>query len=190
MSEDDVTTHIDFINYTGGAVDSSWTSADFASLEARLTTFWGAINYLQPTTVKFKECRWYPFGAGITGPNPAVRVTPMGNVAGGVASTPPQQMAMTCGLRTGLRKRWGRLYLPGPAPSAYAAQFIASAYVDAVATSMNALIVGAASNDFAVVVWSPTSSTAYIVEHVHVDNVPDVIRSRRPDKATYSKQLP
>jgi hypothetical protein len=62
--------------------------------------------------------------------------------------------------------------------------------VDGIATSTDTLISAAAAADFYLVVWSKTKQALLNVEKVECDNVPDVIRRRRPDTATYKKILP
>lgn len=189
--EDDMTTHLDFVNFTGGAVDSSWTDGDFTALEGYLHTFLLTLMAHVHSAISTREIRWYPFGQGVAVPNPAVRVTPdvVAGAQGGVYL--PPQSAVTATYRTGLRRQWGRGYFPWESSLDVAGYGRPSdALCDSLAGGVDALVQSAAADDFVLVVWSPTHARAFAVESVTVDNVPDVIRRRRPAAATYRKTLP
>lgn len=189
FSMDRVQTHIDFVNITGGVADDTWTAGDFTTVEAALDTFWGAIKAMYNTGYVLSEYRWYRKGPGATAPEPTVRVTAR-SVAGTSGTGPlPQQCAMTISLRTALRKHWGRMYLPAPTIAGLGATggLMGNANVDTFAAAFNALVTTVETADFFPVVYSGTRQRAYAINKVVVDNVIDIQRRRRPERATYQK---
>lgn len=66
----------------------------------------------------------------------------------------------------------------------------ADANVDAIATATDTLLGGALSAEFQPVIFSKVRGKAYGIESVQVDNVPDVIRSRRVNESTHTKRFP
>jgi hypothetical protein len=191
FSEDVAVCHFDFVNFTGGNPDDSWTAGDFTTLETLLTAWWVTAKGLVNSSCSSREIRWYRLGQGITKPNPAVRVT-SSVVAGSAAnSLLPPQVAVSITRKTGLRKRWGRTYLPSIDTIALGTDGrITTARVDTLAGAENTLNTGAAAAEFMPVVYSPTAQRAYAIESVQVDNIFDVIRRRRFDSTTYRKRLP
>lgn len=188
---DPAQTHIDFVNITAGALDSTWTGADFDAVEAIVDAWWAAIKSYYPDELHLRAYRWYRLGPGATPPEPAVR-TVVRDVAGTSTSAPmPQQVASTISWRTGLRKRWGRSYLPSTTTAQIGGDgnFL-SGYVDAMANAASTLVSSCAAADFRVVVYSRQKQRAYNVEHVVVDSIPDIQRRRRIKGAGYKKTLP
>jgi hypothetical protein len=191
FGEDVAVMHFDFVNFTGGNPDDSWTTADFTTLETALNTWWTSIKSTCNNSLSTREYRWYRIGAGVTKPNPAVRVTSRVDQATGASNLLPPQVAISITRKTGLRKRWGRSYLPSINAGALNVDgHVTSAVCDTLATAENTLNTTAAAADFMPVVYSPTAARAYAVESVQVDNVFDVIRRRRFDSTTYRKRLP
>jgi hypothetical protein len=190
-SEDDAEMHFDFLNYTGGTPDDSWTSGDYTTVEAYLATWWASVKPYVMTNVSLREIRWYRAGPGIVAPNPAERVHAVG-VAGTSASQKlPQQVACSITLRTAVRRSWGRTYLPALTTTFLASDgsFTSSA-IDAVANATGTLATSAAGGDFPLVVVSKHLSALLHVEQIEVDDVPDIIRRRRFDGTTYRKLVP
>ena len=64
------------------------------------------------------------------------------------------------------------------------------AQVGTIAGAANTLLTSAASNDFVQVVTSLHLNAALAVEHVEVDDVPDVVRRRRWKQQTARTILP
>lgn len=182
--------HFDFLNYTGGSPDDTWTPGDYTTLEALINTWMTAVASLIPIGNKFTTLIWHRVGTGVPKPNPAERIltlaTPI-NGAGG--SSQPPQSATSITFRTGVRKSWGRTYLPWGL-SYGATGVLAGATVDSVASLTNTLVTNAAASDFQLVVVSKPLASALAVESVECDNVGDVIRRRRWKRSTYKKILP
>jgi len=177
-----VTTH-DFMNITGGNPDDTWNSADFASVEARLDTFFNAIKAELANIYTISQYRWYRIGPGIGTPNPPVRITTKAIVGTGTTVLPPQ-MAISVTERTPVRKEWGRFYIPCLQRNSVdtATGRISSTTQGAISTAAGALYQGAAADDFAPVVFGKARNKVYTVEKVQVDDLFDVIRRRRWDR--------
>jgi hypothetical protein len=188
--EDVLVTHMDFLNLTGGEPDDSWTAGDFALLEAAISDWDTAIKAHRLASVVFDQIRWYRIGKGSPVPNPPVRITEV-NTAGTSTSPLPPQTCMTVTLRPAARKQWGRMYLNfGNANGLTSIGALATGYVDLVANATASCFQVAQEGGFEPVVYSPTRGKAYTIEKLQVDDIPDVIRSRRFDLPTYKKIIP
>lgn len=177
--------HFDFLNTTGGDPDDTWITSDFTTIETALNTWWNSVGAYAPTGVKYTEAIWHRVGTGVGKPNPAVRVTTIGSpLAGGGGALAPPQSACSITFRTGVRKSWGRTYLPlGSTPMASGR--LSTAAVDGILTGTHTLLTTAATADFHLVVVSSTLASSLNVEQLEVDNVTDVIRRRRWKRQTY-----
>jgi hypothetical protein len=183
--------HFDFMNITGGDPDDTWTDTDFSDLEGYLSTWFTAVAGRMHTSHTFQEIRWYRIGTGVTPPNPAERVTAMG--AGGTASSSmlPPQNAASITLKTARRKQWGRTYFPGLTSSSHtSAGQLGTGTVDDLAAATDALAVSAKTKQFYLGVVSDVAGSFFAAEQVQVDDVSDIIRSRRWRNKTYVKVLP
>lgn len=188
--EDILTTYLDFQNFTSGEPDDTWVDADFTLLETALDTFWGNIKAQAWTKHVLAEYRWYRIGPGVFPPNPAIRI--QGRNVPGLATQPlPPQMAISLTKKTAARRQWGRMYLPlNDINNMDSNGRVVPAKADSIVTAANALMGTASAADFLPVVYSPTRGKAYSIEHFQVDDIWDVIRSRRYDKPVYKKILP
>lgn len=191
-ADDDMTVHFDFMNMTAGEPDDTWITSDFTGLETLLTTWWGQAKGQSDPKTKLREIRWHRVGAGITPPNPAVRIFTLGTmVAGtGTAGANVAQVACAVTFRTAVRRSWGRTYIPFNGVAADAQGRWSTTLVDLVATYTNALVTSAASSDMHLVVTSTALSAALNVERIVADDVPDIVRRRRLKHTVYRKLLP
>lgn len=188
---DDSQCHFTFLNLTGGSPDDTWITSDYTTLEGYLQAFWTTIKPYSRADTKLREIRWYRVGPGVVAPNPAERTLSGINVAGtGVTIANPQQCACSLTFRTAVRKSWGRTYLPMEAMTVATNGRIGSATVDTVAGAANTLVAAAAGADFYLGVYSPRLGGFLNAEQVEVDDIPDVIRRRRPKTLNYRKILP
>jgi hypothetical protein len=96
----------------------------------------------------------------------------------------PLQVAMSVTFRTAIRKRWGRVYIPGWSTIANTAQGRWNGpYRDAVQTTFEAMPTGLPSgltHVVAVAADDPPASSTPVTAYV-VDDVPDIIRRRRAE---------
>lgn len=173
-----------FVNLTNNAPDSTWTDADFVTAEDAFRTAWNGIKNVWTTGTVLDQLRWYKAGSAFTPTppegNPAVRILEE-NLPGTAAVTPcPPQVAISVTERTALRRRWGRFYLPAPSKDACDQHgVLGQGLVDLFVNSFETMYETCRADGIVPVVFSPTVETAYEVEKLQVDNLFDVIRSRR-----------
>jgi hypothetical protein len=184
------------------------TDAELAAIEARATTLWGSINGLFPASIVLDRYEWHNFGVGIRRPNPKRRETIGLSGAGTVdaANALPPQVATTVTFRTNHRKTWGRVYLPALAVASCLNGRLLAGSQASIRTAFGTFAEGVAGDSTPLVIWSPrragdaleygpdahaahldepdTTSFAKSVTIVAVDDLFDVMRSRRFDKPT------
>lgn len=202
-----------FLKAPGGTPTNAWLDSDYATLETAFGAYWTAIKPDFPTWQHLDQYRWYADGpafyhqVGGSGPfvpigdNPARRVTEV-DVPGtsGATSPLPPQCSITVTEITSGRKHWGRWYLPACGASTVMGSDgrvlsgIVTALLGAAVTFYNA----ARTASLIPVVFSiqkpdrPTArggtlpavgAVAYEVVSLQMDDIVDVIRSRRYDRA-------
>jgi hypothetical protein len=189
-----VTTH-NFTNFTGGAVDPSWDSGDFGTVETAMSLFWDAIKpYMKSTTV-LHQYRWYAKTKATEAPateNPPVRVTSVSKTMTGTGAALPPQVALSVTEKTAARKNWGRFYIPSLTVDILEAASgrLTSGTADLVANAAKTMYETCATAELVPVVWSQKHKHAWTVERIQVDNIFDVIRRRRWETPTYRKSHP
>lgn len=197
-----------FIKVSGG-VPVAWNdSTDLAALETLFNTYWGSIKTLYPTFMHLDQYRWYKDGPAFyelngdgtayvpKGDNVAVRVTEV-DVAGTAGASPqlPPQCAHTVTERTSSKRHWGRWYLPGTQGSALDnTGLLGTGPLGTFLTASVTLYNAARAAGSLPVVWSiqkperpkkphgtlpPAPAAAYEVTSLQMDDLVDVIRSRR-----------
>lgn len=182
-TEDVATTHLDYLNLTAGEPDDTWVDADFATLEGYIDTWWTALKPYVWSKCSLTQIRWYRIGPGIAPPNPPVRITT--RAVPGTNSTPmAPQVSVTLTLKTGVRKEWGRLYLPHPGGNIADTTNgrIDSSIMGTVATASDVLFKAAFAADFVPVVYGRARQKVYTVESLQIDDLFDVQRRRRWDR--------
>lgn len=174
-----VTTH-DWIKLAAGAPVDAWAEVDFATVEGNFDAFWGAILGFWTNGITLDQLRWYRIGPAVLPPQQPVRVVER-NAPGisGDIQLPPQ-VAASVTERTSVRRSWGRFFLP--APSVAALQIggrLSTAFITAIADAADAMYEACRVANVPGIVYSPTSDRALTVDTVQVDDLPDVMRSRR-----------
>lgn len=191
LSDDVAEMHFDFMNITGGAPDDTWTTTDFTDMETVIGTWWASVKDRVHTDVTLREIRWYRVGTGVTPPNPAERITPVGVAGTSTGQSLPPQVAISITFKTARRKQWGRTYLPSITTDALTTDgAISTTVVDDIAAATGALATTAAAGEFYLGVTSNVAGSFFAVEQIQVDDIFDVIRRRRWKHATYRKVLP
>lgn len=203
-AEDHAMCTFHFLNSTAGVPDASWTTADYAAVEAQMDIWWNAIKDRYHPFTALVEYDWRadgpafkPFGSSLS---PTLRITPK-NIAGtnATGSMLPPQVAVTVtevvpstfvvpdveGVGAQTRNRWGRFYLPAPTSDSIFNGRVASTYADDIANATQALYNACIAADFIPVVYSPTTGHAWSLDAIHVDDVVDVVRSRRFRTTTF-----
>jgi len=199
---DDFVTSFDIVNITGGAVDSSWTEADYGAVYTYLSQLcidWAA---RMQVGVTFNELRAYRMSfRPVTDPKPFFLSGPPERAYGfgtpGVATAhQAPQVAYTTTELTPYRKHWGRNYWPAPgALNQILGGHIDPNFVDAWIQIVHDAYQGLMSNEFFPVVAVTQIDKAparalLTLNGVQMDDVPDVIRRRRPENPTHLKVLP
>lgn len=186
-----------FLNLTDGNPDATWTGADYAAVEALFDTFWGAILGYYNAEITLSTLSWRadgpafkPHGESLA---PTLRTVARAvNGSGGDSAMPPQVAISVTevtsakftvlnveGVGTQLRNRWGRFYLPPPTITTAAYGRILPAVAEAISDAAAAFYNAALDADFVPVMYSPTTGSSWSVDELHVDDIFDVIRSRR-----------
>lgn len=180
---------------------------DMAAVESSfLSNVWTVLAPLTTSGWTFSEHVWRDFGAdfplttpedpGQTPPvhkyGPVRRRTTVGVPGNGSGIRLPDQVAATVTLKTGSRKHWGRVYLGGfasPLVSGNAFGRWSTTNVDAICNAFHSHFQGLAGLPRVLepVVWSSRYSAIMTVDQIQVDDVPDIIRRRRPKQAAYRK---
>lgn len=190
-----------FINITDGVPDDTWTTDDYTTIENAYDTFWGAIKSYYNGQIKLAEYLWRPDGpayrphtpkpAGLL--SPTFRRTSRAVVGTYVGQDLPPQVALSVtevtpasytvedveGVGAQIRNRWGRFYLPAPATNTMFQGWVDSAFAEAVATAVQTFYDTCAAAQLVPVMYSPTTGSAWSITDIHVDDIWDVIRSRR-----------
>lgn len=185
-----------------GAPSAPLSATQAASVETAYNSQWNTlIGPLVHPDFTLKEYQWRDYGAdfplgttGLSKPGPVWRVTAKGSAGTGSGVRVADQNACSVTFRTSSRKHWGRIYLTGLGHSAWGATGkgrLVSTYVDGMATAhelfFNALAALPAVTN--VWVWSQKYRGLLSLSEVHVDDVSDVIRSRRPKYVAYRKSF-
>jgi len=202
---DDFVTTFDVVNITGGQVDSSWTTADTGRLATHLGGLCNEWATNMSSDYEWRELKMYrrffnpysiaePFG--ISGPPFITYPSPAPGLAN---SYQAPQVAVTTTERTAYPGHWGRNYWPHPrATTVSSGGYILTANVDAWATSVATAYKALMTEEFYPVVPVTTYKQGAVsvptrglltVNEIQMDNLFDVMRSRRPKTATYKKRL-
>jgi len=197
--EDKAHITFDLMNVTGGSLDTSWTGADFVACEGFLDQWWTTVKPFVSSTHSITAYRWYrmKFADTMTVKNrfaltgPPVRVQTKSMPGTDSATVLPYQIALSVTEKTCVPKHWGRFYLPGLTPGAMTTTNgrWASAVVTAIANATAELYEDWFQADFQPVVpvtqWDKVLQGGLLtVEKLQVDDIPDVIRRRRPRQPT------
>lgn len=203
---DNFVTTFDIVNITNGGVDSTWNQADFDQVAAYMNSLAVGWASRMSTDYKWIETRFYrryfnPYS--ITEPfapsGPPAITYPM-NTPGTAGNFQAPQVAVTTTDRTAYAKHWGRNYWPHPGGTIVSSGgYIGSANVDSLAQLVHDQYAALMANEFFPVVPITRYTLGdqvvparglLTVSELQVDNLFDVMRSRRPKKATYRKVLP
>lgn len=196
-----------FLNLTAGEPDSTWIDSDFTTVESAFNTMWDSLTSTYPATVKLSEYAWRKDGPAYRPHTPApggllsptIRVVPKSVAGVGSTEALPPQVAISVtevipatftvtdveGSGTQVRNRWGRFYLPAPAvqmginSNLTAGGRLRVASAAAIAGYVKTFYDACNAADIVPVVYSPTTGNSWAVQSLHVDDIFDVIRSRR-----------
>jgi len=198
-----------FIKATAGVAGTYVDGTDLPAVETALGTYWTALQPFYANWMHSDQYRWYKDGPAFytlatsgppryvpIGDNPAIRVTEV-DVAGtnATASIASPQTAMTITEKTTSRLHWGRFYLPAPSAGlADASGRIVAANLATILAATVTFYNACRAAQMVPVVWSiqkperpkkPSGTlpawpaTAFEISSLQMDNLFDVIRSRR-----------
>lgn len=189
-----------FLNLTEGDPDDTWTTEDYETVELLFDTFWQNINIVFFTDIVLKELSWRadgpafkPHGSSVA---PVLRTVERDDPGEATGASLPPQVAMSVTEVTAakftvtdvegdpgthLRNRWGRFYLPPPTSNALNEMRISDAACAQVADGTEIFYEAAVDAELIPVMYSPTTGSSWSIDAIHVDDIFDVIRSRRFD---------
>lgn len=186
---------MDFMKLTAGAPDDQWLEADFISLVAHLGQWWTAIDQLYTDQTKLHKYSIYKLGPDVHPPQVPVYEQIVDLPGGSAGPMLPPQVAVTVTEMAGSKPHWGRIYLPSMATSACSVYGRCAGIAPTVADAFDNLYQSLKTdqNLHAVVYRRPLPErakkngvllparpgTAWTVDTIQVDDVFDVMRSRR-----------
>lgn len=198
-----------FLKVVSGTPSNDWSSGtEYSAVESAFNTYWGTLKDDYPSYIHLDQYRWYKDGPafwhqiGGSGPfvpigdNPSVRITEVDTAGtGSVTNMLPPQVAWSVTEITSSRRHWGRFYLPAAGATRLDSTGLLSSVelggsLTASVTFYNAC---RAANAIPVVfsIAKPDRATAgggelpavgavaYEVTSLQMDDICDVIRSRR-----------
>jgi len=160
---------------------------DFIS---NVATWWGVVKAHMTQHITFREMRFYdvPTTPGADMGEP-VKVQAVAEAATGTSGALPPQVSLSITFRTDKRKTWGRFYLPGPARSLCSdTGRIDSAAADSILNATHALT-SRASSGGSLTVFSRKEWTHHDPQLIQIDDIFDVIRTRRYREPHFRKTL-
>lgn len=180
---------------SGGLPSAAWVQADFDAVAGAVDTLWTSLKSWYPSYVKYDRIKFYKAGPSIVPPNPPAYEADKDVAGTGAGNSQPPQVAVSVTEMAGTKPHWGRLYMPPPivgsmSPYGRYSVGVITAFADAFDVMYTALSAGS----LPVVVYRATlpertkkngtvlparAASAWTVEKVQVDDVVDVIRSRR-----------
>jgi|tagenome__1003787_1003787.scaffolds.fasta_scaffold20874887_3 hypothetical protein len=203
---------MNIVNVTGGNNDPTWTAGDYTACEAAITELWTALKVHVNPSHTLTRIDWYvrafnpevPVGQDVRvvpGPGqkqlnrfvrsgPPVHMTVINQAGSGIGAQEIYQAAMSVTFKTATRPHWGRLYVPGMGTSEIGGsqgRFDLSRITD-VANKFAEFQDDLAQQGFHLVVPATQQDHLYAqglnwVTDIVVDDIPDVIRRRRPKQA-------
>jgi len=186
-----------FVKLSAGAPVDTWAAADFIAMETAFDTYWASLKDGALSTLTHAQYRWYKAGPNDVPPQAPVRVVDRA-ITGTATATGGQKQIPQCAIsvteKTSIRKAWGRVYWPlNYAPIGDAGRLIGS-FQTIMANATDVFYEAALSGSTPIVVYSAAKperltkakktlpaigARAITVDETQVDDIPDVIRSRR-----------
>jgi hypothetical protein len=187
-----------FLNLTAGNPDATWTTADYTTIEGLMNAYWAALDDHYDSSTKLGDYTWRadgptfrPHGSSLS---PTLRTAASSGTAGLLTGEylPPQCAISVTevtpakytvedveGVGAQQRNRWGRFYLPAPSNLDVVAGRVPPSFCEVVAIGAQTFYNAAIAADLIPVMYSPTTGSAWAINAIHVDDIYDVIRSRR-----------
>jgi hypothetical protein len=196
----------DLYNVTDNVVDNTWTTTDFTTVEGHFLTWWTSVKTWMHTGLSYAGGRWYRMQfAPLTSAKPfkpsgpPVRIYQPSPVPG-TGGTQPLAFQTSCAVteRTPLPRHWGRSYLPTLASSSTVIDTNGrwtSGLRTAIAGAYDTLDNNLRGSGFGQIVpvtqLDRAAARGWLgITGFRVDDVPDVIRRRRPKFVAVRTILP
>lgn len=191
------------VKLAGGLPSPDWVLQDFGNAEVAFTAWWNALKPYYNSGISWTGFSLYKEGPDIVPPQPPVYSNPQTIPGAGAGASLPPQVALSVTEKAGAKKNWGRFYLPAPAVSSTGGAFLTltnagrpdTTFLTAVADATDTLYQSLMSAGLPVVIYrqkleagrphsgaSPLPerpANAQTVEELQIDDVWDIIRSRR-----------
>jgi hypothetical protein len=197
IREDRAVTSIWVAKAAGGGLFSMVPVSELAAMETALDTF--ALGLTSPLSSDWTlvEYAWHQVNQDSprdeTGRGqkmgPAVRVTVKSNPGAAGTTRLPDQVASTITLRTVVRSSWGRMYVPGGIAANLQTNYgrWTTTRVDTLAGLLNTLHDAWQTLGYQIGVYSMLHPAFLTPKQIEVDDIPDIVRRRRPKQANYRK---
>ncbi len=190
----------DFAKVASGAVVNAWDSTDFANLDANLVALWNTLQAYYNAAYKFDRLKVYKIGPAVVPPQLPVYDAEKDSAGTAAGSSLPPQVALTVTEKAGSKLHWGRTYWPAITSATGAnstctgagrfTSTVQSYFSDALDVFYTAMIADAlepvvyrrpleARPNAAGATLPARAGSAWTITDIQVDDVPDVIRSRR-----------
>lgn len=203
--EDVATCSIKLIRIAEGEPTGEWSAEQMSNaiIEFR-ENVWEALKTQYPSPgsspvgIALDRCHVHRWGVGVGRPNPSVHDQAISDPATGDDAVLPPQVAVSVTFKTSRRRSWGRVYMPAPVQgTSDESGRIAPGDVELFRTAFGDHADSLASDGTPQVVWCArvagriprvvdghletpdASSFAISVDQIQVDDLYDVIRSRR-----------
>jgi hypothetical protein len=191
------------LKVTGAVPQSAWDAADFTAVKSAFSTAWLAISDRYSDAVVLDRMKFYKDGPQIEPPQSPVHDADYAQPGTANAISCPPQVAVTVTEMAGTKRHWGRFYLPSPAvvPSLTNEGRFTSTFTGDIADAFDTCYEACKAAGIYPVVYRPAlpvrqtaeekrnnvtpgslparSASAWDVEKIQIDDVPDVMRSRR-----------
>lgn len=187
----------DLIKLSGSTPVDTWAPADFTALQNAITTFWNGIKNGYTSRVSLVRLKVYKLGPNITPPQYPVYDAAL-SLPGTSSSTVqlPPQVAISVTEKAGQKLHWGRFYLPSPGATGLVDSYgrILPAALTQFADAADTMYESLRTAGIPVVVYRrplderkkkngvtlpARPASAWTVDDIQIDDVFDVIRSRR-----------
>lgn len=199
---------------SGGLPDSNWLQADFDAVSAELQQWWAVLKDWYSDSLVLSGIKFYKAGPNVVPPQPPVFDQAL-NVAGLAANQTPPQLALSVTEMAGQKKNWGRFYLPAPGvtnsgntvPTTNTFGRPSTEFMTAVIDATDAMYQDAAAVSKVFGVYRPhleanrptgnppapstlpeRPANFQTVDKLQIDDVWDIIRSRRYEQVTLRLQ--
>lgn len=196
-----ITFHV--LKLVAGNPDATWVTADFNAVQNALLSWWAAIKEWFPNETILDRIKVYKAGPEIEKGGAPVWDDTAPTVPGtSTAEAMPPQVALSVTERAGEKLHWGRFYLPAPATGGTQGSSTtgngrpSTLFLTDVADATDALYEACKAASVPIVVYRAPlperqkkdgttlparDGSAWTVDTIQIDDVFDVIRSRRWD---------